>query len=69
MLEHAPRQEWRGGGAVSYTHLDVYKRQLLVSVAAIQEPLTQQSLLRGLLMVIAGAIGGVIGVNKKSKRR
>ena len=42
---------------------------LLVSVAAIQEPLTQQSLLRGLLMVIAGAIGGVIGVNKKSKRR
>jgi putative membrane protein (TIGR04086 family) len=42
---------------------------LLVSAAAIQEPLTQQSLLRGLLMVIAGAIGGVIGVNKKSKRR
>ena len=42
---------------------------LLVSAAAIQEPFTQQSVLRGLVMVIAGAIGGVIGVNKKSKRR
>ena len=29
--ENPARQIWRGSGAVSYTHLDVYKRQVKVS--------------------------------------
>jgi putative membrane protein (TIGR04086 family) len=41
----------------------------LVSVIAIREPFSTFALVKGVLMMLAGAIGGIIGVNKRSKRK
>ena len=57
----------KNGLLFGFWRLCCFLLMLLVSAVAIQEPFTA-ILIAGLLMV-AGAIGGVIGVNKKSKRR
>lgn len=41
----------------------------IVSAIAIREPLTLQALIKALLMILMGAVGGILGVNKKSHRR
>ena len=46
--------------AVSYTHLDVYKRQgLLCSAAVLHEPLGAPLLL-GMVLIVAGITAGVL---------
>lgn len=41
----------------------------LASMLILGEPFTTISLLRALLYVIAGSLGGVVGINKKKRRR
>lgn len=41
----------------------------ICSVLVFDEPFTSTALLRALLLVISAALGGVIGINKKKKRR
>lgn len=41
----------------------------MVSVMAIQEAFTMLAVIKGILMVLMGAIGGIMGVNKRAKRK
>lgn len=41
----------------------------LVSVIAIREPFSTFAFVKGILMMLAGAIGGIVAVNKRSKRK
>ena len=41
----------------------------LVSVIAIRTPFSTYALIKGIIMMLMGAIGGIIGVNKRSKRK
>lgn len=38
-------------------------------VIAVNEPLSFEALVKGLLMTLCGAVGGIIGVNKRRKRK
>jgi putative membrane protein (TIGR04086 family) len=40
---------------------------LLISVSVVSEPFTLESLVKLFLMLLFGAIGGIVGVNKKSR--
>lgn len=40
---------------------------LVVSFLIIREPISKLSLTKSLIMIITGAIGGIIGVNKRTK--
>ncbi|MGN0517583.1 MAG: TIGR04086 family membrane protein [Acutalibacteraceae bacterium] len=40
---------------------------LVVSFLIIREPISKLSLTKSLIMIITGAIGGIIGVNKRAK--
>lgn len=40
-----------------------------VGIIAINEPISFEALVKGLLMSLCGAIGGIIGVNKRKKRK
>ena len=41
----------------------------VVGVIAVNEPLSFEALVKGLLMTLCGAVGGIIGVNKRRKRK
>ena len=53
----------------SFSALLLFLLLYLAGFTAVGEPMTPETLTRGLIMVIAGAIGGVLVVNRRSKKK